>query len=421
MGIIGRLKGMDAFHRNIGIVFLGTSLSNLLNLLYQLLIAHRLSPADFASFNSLLAVFTLFSAPLGTLQMTLAKYTAEFNAHAQSFRIRLLLSGFLRWLMLGAVCVLLVLLLSSKGIIAILKIPSLPSGYILAALLSLSCVMPVFSGGLQGLELFGWLTAAALSTGVLKIILSFILIILGYKITGALGALFISSLIGLLLFYFPLRKYITLSVSGRDINYKEILGYVFPIAVSFGCYTLLVNSDMILVKYFFSPQESGQYSLAQMVGKIFLFLPAAIATVMFPRVSGLKARKMDTVHTLQRSILYTAVLCLGAVVFYNLFPAWVLKVLTGKAFGECVFLGRLFSISMTFFTLLFIIIAYFISVNDARFIKYLVFLTALQIAAIILAGGRSLILIQVILCANSALLLVVFFALLFCKGKRCGT
>ncbi|MDD5596176.1 MAG: hypothetical protein PHY94_08060, partial [Candidatus Omnitrophica bacterium] len=78
------LKKLDLFTKNILIVFLGNFLGNFFNLVYQLLIAHRLSVYEFASFNSLLSIFMVISAPLGTIQFVLAKYISEFNAHGQS-------------------------------------------------------------------------------------------------------------------------------------------------------------------------------------------------------------------------------------------------------------------------------------------------------------------------------------------------
>jgi O-antigen/teichoic acid export membrane protein len=173
---------------------------------------------------------------------------------------------------------------------------------------------------------------------------------------------------------------------------------------------------MVLVKYYFNPEESGVYSLAQMVGKIFLFLPGAISVVMFPRVSGLKAKNQDTNTTLKRSLLYTGILVTGAGFFYNLFPHFVLMVLTGKVYLESVSLGRLFSVSMSFFTLLFILITYLLSIKDLRFIKYLVLFTLLQIWAITLFH-KTLISVQLILCLNAILLFFIHLNLVYKKWK----
>ena len=415
--MLKKLKKIDVFAKNIVIVFAGTSLANFFNLLYQLLIAHKLSTLEFAAFNSLLSIFMVVSSPLGTIQMAVTKYSAEFNAHNQIAKIKFLLSDLFKKASILAFFTLLIFWSVSIYIMNALKITSLYCSYILAVLLALSWLTPIFLGGVQGLELFGWLASVSVVAGILKLTLAFILILLGFNIAGALGALLASSLIGLVIFYFPLRRFISIKVIKEDFNYKEMLVYLFPVAISYFCFIALINFDMVLVKYFFLQEDSGFYSLAQMVGKIFVFLPGAISMVMFPKTCGLNTKNMDTISTLNRSLLYVLGLCIFANLFYNLFPSFVLKVLTGKVYLESIFLGRLFGISMSFFALLFILITYFLSVSDLRFIKYLVLFTILQYLAIVLLH-KSLIQIQGILCINAILLFLIHLALVnFAKPK----
>lgn len=393
-------------------VFLGTSLASFLNLLYQLLIAHRLSPIDFAAFNSLLSILMLFSSPLITLQAAVIKYSAEFNAQGQIKKVQVLLSSLLRKTIILAIITSFIFYFSSFYILDKLKITSISSGYLLAILVAFSWITPVFSGGLQGLELFKWFMSSSLIGGIAKLILAFILILLGFNIAGALGALLISSIIALVISYIPLRNFLYLKNIRDDINFKEIFLYLLPVAIGSFCFTALISFDMVLVKYFFIPEDSGLYSLAQMVGKIFLFLPGAISIVMFPKIAGLNAKNMDTISTLKRSLLYAGILCIITILTYNLFPEFILKLLTGKIFSESVILGRLFSISMSFFALLSILIAYFISKKDLLFIKYLILFTGLQFLAIVL-WHNSLIQVQLILCINAILLFFIHLLLAY--------
>lgn len=190
------------------------------------------------------------------------------------------------------------------------------------------------------------------------------------------------------------------------MDFKRIFVYLFPVAVSSFCFIMLVSFDMVLVKLFFSSEEAGFYSLAQMLGKIFLFLPAAISIVLLPRASGLHASNSDTRPALKKSIAYTLALCAIAVGGYNLFPALVLKVISGKALAESILLGRFFSVSMTFFMLISILTTYFLSIEDLRFIKYLVFFTLLQLLGIFVFH-KSLIQVQLVMCVNAALLFII--------------
>ncbi|MCU0652565.1 MAG: oligosaccharide flippase family protein [Candidatus Omnitrophica bacterium] len=408
-----RLKKLDVFSRNIIIVFSGSCLVNFFNLLYQLIIAHRLTAIEFASFNSLLAVFMLVTTPFGTLQMALTKYIAGFNARGEPTKIKFLISDLSRKVIFLSVGFLFIFLLFGQQLTNLLKIPASASGYVLAFLIASTLPVQVFTGAIQGLELFISLAGVSVASGLLKLALSVAFIALGYGVAGALGAFLLANLCAIVILYYPLRNFFSCrSTQNAEVNYKEIIVFLFPVALSYFCWIAMVSLDMILVKYFFSLSDAGIYSLAQMVGKIFLFLPGAISVVLFPKTSGLSAKKLDTSAVLKKSLYYCILLGIPAVIIYNLLPGLILQVLTGKAGAEAIFLGRLFSISMSLFAALYIIVAYFLSIKDFRFIKYLVCGTLAQFSAILLLHA-SLTQVQVILCVNSALLLGVHLFLAF--------
>lgn len=409
--MIRETKSIDDFGRNVILVFLGSSFVNFLNLLYQFFVAHSLSPQDFAAFNSLLSIFTLLSSPLMTLQTAVCKYTAEFRGLQEIKKIKCLFIGFLKTATGLGLITFLFFYLISFHILEKLKIASVPAaGWMLALLLASAWIMPVLLGGIQGLEMFGWFAFILISAASLKLILSVVFIRLGFNIAGALGALLVSSLAGMVVSFLPLKSALLVKSENETVAFREIFIYIFPVAASFFCFMNLVNMDMILVKVFFSPEDSGRYALAQMIGKIFLYLPAAISIVLLPKTSSLGARNPDTAATLRRSLLYASALCLIAVLTYNFFPVFVLKVLTGKVLPESIALGRLFSVSMTFFSLSFLLITYFLSLKDFRFIKVLAVLMTVQLLAIVFFHGR-LIHIQAILCINSFIIFFVFMLL----------
>jgi hypothetical protein len=75
-------------------------------------------------------------------------------------------------------------------------------------------------------------------------------------------------------------------------------------------------------------------------------------------------------------------------------------------------LGRFFSVSMSLFALVNILISYFLSLRDGRFIKYLVISAAAQYLFILMYHA-SLPVIQGIMCGNAAVLLAGFCFLAF--------
>jgi len=407
---------LDSFAKNIILVFLGTALLNFFNFLYQLLMAHKFSPEDFAAFNSLLSLSVLVGTPLVAVSTAITKYTAEFNARGELSKIRVLLSGFFKIGLVSSLALILIFSVSAPWIMSSLKIPSLSAVYLFAVLIGVSCLSAVVNGGLQGLESFAWVMASSVISAFSKLFFALAVVIFGLGISGALSGFILSTLLAVVIVVYPLRGIITFGALGEKADYKGIFAYTLPVAVNTFCFSAMVNMDMVMVKHYFEPYQAGIYSLSQMLGKVFLFLPAAIFMVMFPRASHLNAKNDSTLHILNRSILYAGALCLVAFSFYNIFPVFSLKILTGKSFSESIALGRFFSVSMSFFALYWVISLYFLSLKDTRFLKYAVFFTVIQFIAIIFFHS-SLYQVQLALCVNSITLFIISLRLAY---KRKG-
>ena len=406
---------LDTFNKNILLVFAGSFLNNIFNLFYQLLLAYRLTPIDFAAFNSLLAIFMIISGAIGNLQPILTKYVAEFDVRGEREKSENLLSAFLKVTVFCGLLTFLLFFSFSSRLVQALKIECLSCGHILSFQLGLIWVVPVFMAGLQGRELFYWFAVSAAAGGVVKLLSVAWFLNVGYGVAGALYALVLGAVAWVILSWLPTRRMYRWKLPRfPGINFREITAYLLPVTASSLCFMALSSFDMVMVKYFFRPEDSGIYSLAQMIGKIFLFLPGAIVIVMFPRTAGLRAKNQETASTLARSLWYAFFLSLAALVFYNVFPGFVLRVLTGKSFPESIVLGRYFSVSMSFWTLLNILIAYFLSIKDLRFVKYLVIFTAVQFGAITLFH-QTLRQVQGIVCLCAGILLCIHLILAFKK------
>jgi len=415
--ILRNLNKLDNFSKNVMVVFMGMAIFNFLNLVYQLMIAHKLSAADFATFNALLAVFTVIATPLGAFHASVTKFTSEFIVQKKMGKVKELIVNLGRISAILVIVTFILFYFASFSLIGRFKINSSYLGLVLASLIAISWISPVISGYAQGLELFKLITLVSVISGITKLFFGYWFIYFGFNITGALSGILISSLISLVVLFFPLKKYFPANAVQEKVNLKEVFMYQLPVAVSLFCFAYLVNFDMVLVKYYFSPADSGVYALGAMVGKVFLFLPVAITFVMFPKISGLKAQKMCTKAVLRRSIIYTVLLCFLAGLSYNIFPIFTLKVLSGKTNPDSLLLGRFFSFSMSFFTLFFLFINYFLSLKDLRFLKYLVIFTLLQFLGIVLFH-KSLLQVQIVLCINSVFLVLVSIWLAFVNPEN---
>jgi O-antigen/teichoic acid export membrane protein len=147
---------------------------------------------------------------------------------------------------------------------------------------------------------------------------------------------------------------------------------------------VLTNLDLILVKHFFTPMEAGYYSIAQIVGKIILFLPFPVATVMFPKLSSFGGPEAKKLSILGQSLTIAGILCGGAALTGLLFPSAIIEALSGKIYVESISLVKWFCLNMTFLSLTWISLNYHLATQRRGFIFPLLCLTLVQIGLILL-------------------------------------
>ncbi|MCM8782080.1 MAG: oligosaccharide flippase family protein [Candidatus Omnitrophica bacterium] len=374
----------DRFLKHNILMFFSTTLTNLANFLYQLLIVRKLAIASYGVFNSLLSLFMIFSLPLASLSTMIAKFTSSYNNVDERKKVDALLSVMLRHMGFIAIFFLALYLVFAFCLKDYLRLDSIVPIHLTGFMLTLTILSTVTFGGLQGLERFAWFSVSSISTGVSKLVLTLLFLSLGWDLVGALGGYLGAQIIGLFLCLYPLKKIFYIRHKGIDIDIKEKYKFVVPTLVTLGVSALVTNIDMVLVKHFFNSSEAGYYSIAQLIGKMVLFMPSAVYIVILPRASGLNAQKKDSRFLLKKGLRYTAFLSGLVLVVYNLFPVFMLKILTGKVTAQIILLGRFFAVAMFFFSLVAVLILYQLSISRFTFLKNLVVLGILEIIAILI-------------------------------------
>lgn len=375
-------------------MFIGIGLFNLFNLLYHFFMVRTLPPVDYGQLNTLMALFMIITVPASTVQTTITKFVSSLQAQHKYHELNGLLRHLLLLMSIVAFFLFLLVIMGRPFIASFFQISSSRLIYLIGVVLLLALVTPVPWGGLQGFQKFGLLGFNLVLNGMLKLVLGMFFIYLGWGLLGAVGALagayLITTSLSLLMLWTQLPGAEAMvqqeqDSGGYDLSHiLETYRYFIPAGITQLCFMLLTNIDLILVKHLFTPVEAGYYSIAQMVGKVILFLPLPVVMVMFPRVSLLEAQKKDTLSVLRRSLVLAGLICGIGMVFCLLFPSFIIHMLTGKTYPECIPLVRLFSINMMIFSLTLILLHYQLSCRMTRFLYPLIFLTLIEIGAIIL-------------------------------------
>ena len=378
----------DKLFLEIGIVFIGTSLAGLTNLLYHLVSARLLSPEDYGTLNALLSLILFASTPVSPLGTTLTRFFTEYITTKDFDFLTLIFLKFLRRLLLGGLVLFLVFVIFAPTLGRFLNTRSI---YLIVCgtIIALTLISPLFLSLIQSFQRFSLFSLIIFSSSLMKFLIGFFLMLSGLKVLGGLLGILGSSIFTLLLsiLFIPyFLKDLKVKTEKRDklskVDLSPIYKYFFPVALSIVSFTILTNIDVILVKHFFSAQDAGYYSWAQMVGKILLFLPSALTIVTFPKSTQAYIHHAHDYKLLFKSLYVAGFLCGGISAFCFLFSDFVLKILTSQYNPVSSKLVGLFSLAMTFYALLWIVMNFLLARHNLRFILPLVIFTVLETLAI---------------------------------------
>ena len=108
----------------------------------------------------------------------------------------------------------------------------------------------------------------------------------------------------------------------------------------------LGNLDLILVRHFCSPEESGLYATATILGRVALFLPGALIFVLFPEAVKGQENNSSEGHKLLVTLGITAVLAGGVILACFFWGTLIIGTLWGSNYNTAAPLLRIISASM---------------------------------------------------------------------------
>jgi len=369
------------------IVFCGTTLAGVFNLLYHLVSVRLLTPEDYGTFNALVSFIMFTSMAISSLGMTLTRFFTEYIVKGDFAKLLFVFKKLIKRLFVIACLITGLFLVISPFLAEFFKTQPL---YILicGGVIMLSLFSPPLTSLFQSFQKFVIYSLIGIISSLGKLILGAVLMFLGYKVLGGLlgylaGTIFMSLIA--LIFAFGIFKKKISSINIKTlpaVNLAPICKYFFPVAIIMLSFTFLTNIDVVLVKHFFSPLDAGYYSIAQIVGKIALFLPSALAIVIFPKSTKAHVTNGTSVKLLYKSLFLAGICCFVFTTFSFLFPDLLLRILTGKLNPVSRELVSLFALSMSFYSLTWIVVNYLLAIHNLKFVLPLLAIAILEAVTI---------------------------------------
>lgn len=344
-----------------------------------------LGPSGYGELTTLISLLFISGAITGTFQTSVTRYISAYNAQNNVYKIKnFFIKITIRFFILSCLIFILLLLLL-KPIAFFLNMQSSLPLIILGVIIVQGSLSSVITGVIQGMGRFKALGFNSILSTSLKLVLGIFFIYLGFKSFGAVIGIMLSALIAYLIFFLSIKDILRLKIPSNidsSIDIKNFYKSTIMILISTVLITLISYFDIVLVKHFFSPENTGYFAAASQIGRIILFFPGAIGIVIFPRFTEKFEKNERLRGTFLKSFFILLVSSIFFLVIYFFFPEIITRIMYGTVFvndsSKLIFLYGLFMALIGFINLQ---IFYFISMKKYW---YLIYLFTLFIVEIIL-------------------------------------
>ena len=308
------------------IMLLSSAFVGVLNLVYNLAIAHELGAGGLGHASAVYTVLMLLSSFHLSFQLLCSKLVARNDSLTEKVAIYRHLH---RRAWFYGIGVGLTLLYCRSVISTYLNLPT--PNYIIMLAVATVFFIPLGArrGLMQGLCDFRPLASNFVLEAVVKVGGAFLFMALGFGVSGVIAAIVAS----VVLAYMFSRPQLDLMAHPRvRLPLRVALGEGVQASLFFAGQVIINNLDIILVKHFFPPIEAGVYAAVALVGRVVYMLSWSVVSSMFPFSAGVRSEEQDG-----RAVLGTAltlVILISGVFTLAVWgaPAHVWHILLGSGF-----------------------------------------------------------------------------------------
>lgn len=351
----------DEMLRHASILFFGMMVVHVCNLVYQMAVSRVLPNEEYVLLTAFLSVLAIIARPLTTLTTGVSHYSSLLHRDDRTGDVKRLL---LKWLWLTgvpAIALGALFVIFNKPLAGFLHLdrgaPVIIAGAVLPALFWL----PILNGAGQGLQLFGWISAATVLGALIRLGLGaglvwFVYPGCGWAMLGHGLGIYATAILMLLGLILMLRQKGRTKAALPSMRFYLIQSFFIQAA-----YAVLMTADVILVKHYLP--DDTEFAYAATLGRIVVFLSGAIVMAMFPKVASSGGSTDAQRAIYNRSMVYTLVFIAAAVIGCVVFPGLLSRILFGIS-DASVYLKRTIgwmAVVMGFSTLLNVIVQFLLA------------------------------------------------------------
>jgi O-antigen/teichoic acid export membrane protein len=370
------------------ILLIGSGVVSAFNFGYNVAVARLLGPAAFGHASAAVTLLMLVSAITLSFQLVCAKFIARNDTAGARSNV---FHSLLRRAWLVGVALALTLALAAKPISTFLRLPNPWIVLLLAFGIAFYVPLGVRRGTMQGLCAFPRLASNFVLEVLTKFVAALILVLLGYGVLGAVGA--ISMSVVLAYFLPPLRltrqRAECIPASFRE-GMQAIVFFVGQVVIN--------NIDILLVKHYFRPELAGMYAAVALVGRVLYFASWSVVSAMFP-ISASDKRQEHNTSLLVVPLLLVVSISVAFILLLTLAPDMIVHFVFGARFTEADSLLSLYAAATGCYALSVVLMAYEMSRKIANTGWLQLIFSGAIVGGIAIFHGtlREVVLVQIVL------------------------
>ncbi len=361
---VARLRNNPVLLTN-ALFFASTTVVNLGNYVFNLLLGRTLGPTLFADLSVIITLLLILTFATTALSTTIAQFTATYTARGQVDQVAALRKwGAQRACVLG-VGLSLLLALCSPFLASLFHMHSSQPFILLACGLPLFFLLAIERGVLQGQANFKGLAFSQQAEMWLRLLAALVLVSLGLSVNGAVGGVVLSFIAA----WYVARLGKSSSAVPVGLSTEEqirFFHYIGPVLLGLLGQILINNSDILLVKHFFPAQHAGQYAALALIGRMVFFATWSVVMVMFPLVTRRQQRGEEHRSLLWYSLGMVALVSAGIILAAFAFPTLTVNILFGKQYLSIVPLLWLYALATAFYALANVLVTYYLSLGNGK-------------------------------------------------------
>lgn len=408
--------------RSSFIIFVGTIVGSLFSYLFNMLMGRLLGPSLYGALTAILSLLAIIGVT-GSAIITIAmRYSGELFHQHRTKALQRLFSFLTKNIFYAALILFFIGLILAKPIANFLAIDQIWPVIIALTSVIFSLLIAINRGFLQGTLNFKSVSVIAILEMALRLGLGVLLVVIGFKLFGAVIAIVLATAITYGVAFIPLKNILRKADGNKEevfkFDRKEILAYSWPTLLTALTLAVALNLDIILVKHYFDPETAGLYAAVSTVAKIVLYITAPIVSVMFPMISQKTVKGDKHYRIFLMSLLLTMIGGLAILAVYVLAPSKILSILYGAKYTAFFQLLPEAGLFVLFYALSNLVINYYLVIKDFTFLIFYGLVLISQIILIILWHPSLLFIVQLLIASNGFLFIILISYYLWSKRKQ---